>query len=368
MRHKVSIGRYQDFEKILTDIGGIERFVKKGDRVFIKPNICVPKSYETGTTTNPYLIERLIRLLKDITGNIQIGDGPIPAFGRLFSVNHPLIYDIAKKYDIDVIDLNYADKKIVGSFAISAPLLEADVIINMPVLKTHVRAGISCSLKNMMGAVPLRLKHEMHKHGLDNRIVELAKTIRPHLNIVDAVICQEGDGPTNGTPKKLGLVIAGDNQVAVDGLCCKIMGINPQGILHLKWAEKEKIGLIRNSEYIGFKSEFISKFKMPSMYRNRLMRLAMQIAEGPIIKLFEKNNGILINKEKCIKCGLCVKACPVSAISMNAGDYPIIDDKKCILCLCCHEACLNNAIAIKKKGISGSGIIKETHKKEKVYA
>jgi len=356
MKHRVAVGAYQNFEEILSAIGGLGKFVKSNDKVFIKPNLCAPKSYETGTTTNPYLIERLIKLLRDITSNIQMGDGPIPAFGKLTPAAYPLIYNIAKKYDIDVVDLNYTDKKMVKTFAVAKPVLEADVIINMPVLKTHVRAGITGSLKNMMGVVPLRLKHEMHKSGLDRRIVDLSDTIKPHLNIVDAIICQEGEGPTNGTPKELGLVIAGDNQVAVDGLCCKIMGINPRSILHLKLAEKEKVGSIRNTEYIGFKPEFVSRFKMPFMYKSGFIRFAMQIAEAPIIKFFEKNNRILINEERCVKCGRCIEACPVNALTMGE-EAPVVDSKKCILCLCCHESCLSKAIRIKRKGITGSGII-----------
>ncbi|MCJ7616584.1 MAG: DUF362 domain-containing protein, partial [Desulfobacterales bacterium] len=266
-------------------------------------------------------------------------------------------------YGIEVLDLNYADKKTVGSFVVSKPVLDADVIINMPVLKTHVRTGITCSLKNMMGVIPLRLKHEMHKHGLDKRIAELAKTIKPHLNIVDATICQEGDGPTNGTPKEMGLVIVGDNQVAVDGLCCKIIGINPHGVPHIKLAEKEEIGFVHNVEYIGFEPGLVCKFKLPMMYRNVFMRFAMRVAEGTIIKTFERNNRILIDEGKCVKCTLCVETCPVNALTMT-DEGPEVDDKKCILCLCCHEVCLSDAIKIKKKGITSSGIIRGLHAKK----
>lgn len=364
MKHKVAIGAYQEFECVLDGIGGLGKFVRSNDKVFIKPNLCAPKSHETGTITNPYLIKKLIKLLSGITKNIKIGDGPIPAFKKLSPARHPLIYNIAKTYDIEVIDLNNTETKALKSFILSKPVLEADVIINMPVLKTHVRTGITCALKNMMGIVPLRLKHEMHKQGLERKIVELAETIRPNLNIVDATICQEGDGPTNGERKEMGLVIAGDNQVAVDALCCKIVGLSPRSIPHLKLAEKQKIGFIDNIEYIGFKPEFVSRFKLPLMYRNIFMRLAMQIAEGPIIKYFERNNRILINKERCVKCELCIETCPVGALAMSE-DGPIVDNKKCILCLCCHEACLNSAIKIKKKGITKSGIIGEACCEEK---
>ena len=363
MKHKVAVGTHEDLRVVLDKIGGLGRFVKSGDKVFIKPNLCAPKSYETGTTTNPYLIEEVIKLLSDISKDIIIGDGPIPAFQRLSSSSHPLIYKIAEKYGIEVLDLNYSEKKTVGSFVISRPVLDADVIINMPVLKTHVRTGITCSLKNMMGVVPLRLKHEMHKHGLDNRIAELAKTIKPHLNIVDATVCQEGDGPTNGTPKEMGLVVAGDNQVAVDGLCCKIIGINPYEVPHIRSAERKEIGSIRDVEYIGFEAGLACKFKLPMMYKNIFIRFAMKVAEGAIIKAFERNNRILIDEGKCAKCGLCVKSCPVNALTM-AGKKPEVDDTKCILCLCCHEVCLSDAIRIRKKGITKSGIIKGLYAKK----
>lgn len=356
--YRVSIGKYQEFEDILNKIGGLQKFVKRSDTVFIKPNICAPRSYETGTVTNPYLIEKLIILLKDITPNIKIGDGPIPVFGKLSPVAHPILFDIAKKYALEIIDLNHCEKGLVKSFVIAKPILEADVIINMPVLKTHSNVGVTLSLKNMMGVLPLRLKHEMHKCGLDRMIVELAKTIKPHLNIVDATFCQEGEGPTNGTPVKLNLVIAGDNQVAVDSLCCKVIGLNPRSILHIRLAEKEKLGSLGDIETVGFRPEFLHKFKLPFLYRNIILRLIRQMGEGPIIKFFEKNNEILIENNRCIKCRLCTQACPVDALSMTNGGYLILDKKRCILCLCCQEACLNDAIKIKKKGITSSGIIR----------
>ena len=356
MKYKVAIGKYQEFEDVLKKIGGLEKFVKPNDKVFIKPNFCATKSYDTGTVTNPYLIEKLLILLKKITNNITIGEGPIPVFGKLSKTVHPLVYEIAEKYNVEILDLNYTDKETIGSFVVAKPILEADVLINMPVLKTHVRTGVTISLKNMMGAVPLRLKHEMHKNGLDIRIVELAKVIKPHLNIVDATICQEGDGPTGGTPVGLDLVIVGDNQVAVDSMCCKIMKVNPRIITHIRLAEKAKLGSISDVEFIGFKPEFVHKFKLASMYKNMFIRLGMQIAEGSIIQFFERNNGILIDKSKCTKCNKCVQACPVTALVMF-DEGPVVENKKCILCLCCHEACLNKAIMIKKKGITGSGII-----------
>ncbi|MCJ7617632.1 MAG: DUF362 domain-containing protein, partial [Desulfobacterales bacterium] len=108
MKHKVAIGAREDLKVVLDKIGGLERFVKSNDKVFIKPNLCAPKSYETGTTTDPYLIEEVIKLLSDISKNIKIGDGPIPAFQRLSPSSQPLIYKIAGKYGIEVLDLNYA--------------------------------------------------------------------------------------------------------------------------------------------------------------------------------------------------------------------------------------------------------------------
>lgn len=347
MKHQVAIGKYPCLKDVLDKIGSLEYFVKKNEKVFIKPNICCPKKSDTGTVTSPRLIEELIILLKEITGNIQIGDSSFSEFKGLDAIKASGIYNVAVKYGVEVVDLAGADKIKRGPFIISKPIADADRIINVPVLKTHERAGVTISLKNMMGVIPGHMKLNLHKRGLEKGIVSLAQALKPDLNIVDANICQEGRGPVNGTPKKLGLIIAGDNQVAVDAVCCRIMGINPRIISYIKLAEKAGLGSTRHINTIGFKREYINKFDLPPTYRNLIFKFGMQIAEGRFRKFIERNNKIEIDLAKCSKCGFCYKTCPVNAITMTEKG-PDVDYKKCIFCLCCYETCLSDAIRTKQ--------------------
>lgn len=347
MKHNVVIARYPLLKEALDKIGGLESFIKKDERVFIKPNICAPRKNSTGTVTSPELIESLIILLKGITNSIQIGDSSFSEFNGLTSIKFSGIYDIAVKHGVEVVDLYSAKKIKKGQFFISEPILAADKIINVPVLKTHERAGVTISLKNMMGVIPGHQKKTLHKSGLEKAIVELAKIIRPHLNIVDANICQEGRGPTNGNPKKLGLIIVGDNQVAVDSVCCRIIGLDPKIIYYMRLAERNGLGSTKDINTIGFQKAYITRFDLPITYKNLIFRLGMQFAESRFRNFIEKHNRIEINGEKCVRCGLCYETCPEKAITMTE-DVPAVNYRKCIFCLCCYETCLYDAIKIGK--------------------
>ena len=349
MKYQVAIGQYPRLEGVLEKIGGLGNFIKKNERVFIKPNICAPRPSDTGTVTSPQLIAELIVLLKKITGNIQIGDSSISEFKGLEAMKISGIYDVAVKHGVEVVNLTVAEKVAKGPFIISKPILDADKIINVPVLKTHEVTGVTISLKNMMGIIPGHLKTDLHKTDLADSLVKLAQIIKPHLNIVDAGICQEGRGPLNGTPKKLGLLIAGDNQVAVDAVCCKIMGINPRMIRHIRLAERAGLGSIEYNDInmIGFKEEYVDKFDLPITYKNWILRFGIQLSDNGFKRFVEKNNKIEINLDKCSRCGLCVKTCPVGAMTMTPSG-PAVDYKKCIFCLCCYETCLPDAIKIKE--------------------
>lgn len=346
---EVAIGKKLD--EILKALGGLEKFVKKGQKVFIKPNLCCPRKPETGAVTNPEVIEQLILLLKPITDNIEIGDSSFSEFKGFAAMKESGIYDVAIKHNVKPVDLTAAEKVTKGNLIISKPILDADVIINVPVMKTHELAGVTLSIKNMMGIVPGYLKTQMHKDGLTERITELNQIVKPALNIVDATIGQEGRGPVNGTPKNLGLIIAGDNQAAVDIVCCKVMGIDHRMISLIKAAEKISI---KDIDIIGWKDEYLNKFELPVTYSNFFLKQGMKISGGWFRSFVERNSRIEFDYSKCIKCTKCIKTCPAGALTMGA-DGPVVDHSKCIFCLCCFETCIPDAINVKK---SGQGLFK----------
>jgi uncharacterized protein (DUF362 family) len=121
-----------------------------------------------------------------------------------------------------------------------AAVLDADVVVSMPKLKTHHWAGMTCSLKNLFGVVPGAVygwpKNLLHWRGVENAIVDLAATIRPGLVIVDGIVGMEGDGPIMGTPRPVGCVVMGADPVAVDATCARVMGLRPEKMPYLEMA------------------------------------------------------------------------------------------------------------------------------------
>jgi uncharacterized protein (DUF362 family) len=128
----------------------------------------------------------------------------------------------------------------IDELSLPVELLSADLIVSMPKLKTHHWAGMTCAMKNLFGTVPGAVygwpKNVLHAHGIENSILDLNATIRPHFTIVDAVTAMEGDGPIMGRPRSLGFVAMGSDVVAVDATCARVIGLNPNKIDYLKAA------------------------------------------------------------------------------------------------------------------------------------
>ena len=159
------------------------------------------------------------------------------------------LYDHLRENRIAFIDLNQDDvadvplrSRFTGldSLALPVELLQSDFIVSMPKLKTHHWAGITASMKNLFGTVPGAVygwpKNILHRHGIDNSIVDLNATIRPHFAIVDAVVAMEGDGPIMGRPRQLGCVIMGSDLVAVDATSARMIGLDPTQLPYLREA------------------------------------------------------------------------------------------------------------------------------------
>ena len=245
--------------------------IKAKANIMIKPNICFVKGYETGTTVDPFLVKCLVEwLLKtyDIE-SIIIGEadatilkvdvafkvlGWEEAF-RQYQNIHLLNLTKDKSVNVDI------DGLYLTSLTMPKSYMEADYLISFGKLKTHVQTGITCILKNQFGANPVKYKAKYHPY-LDSVIHDMNKIRLPDLCLVDGIIAMEEEGPVDGRPKPLGLLIVGNDAVATDHACARIMDFRPKKISHLKLAIKQKLG---NSDYDVFgeniedvKTSFIS--------------------------------------------------------------------------------------------------------------
>jgi len=239
--------------------------VLSGDRpVLIKPNYVNSKHPSTGITTDSRVIEGIVKFLKEEKINaIVIGEGS--GFADTFEAFRVAGVDkVAERWNVRLVDLNKDEFIEVAppnplslrKVRVAKTALES-IIISVPKLKLHRIAGVTLSLKNMMGA--LASKGSMHTGSLSENIVDLASILRPSISVVDGMIAGEGH-ETSGNPVKMNLVIAGIDPVAVDAVGAGVMGISPTDVKHLVLAEKQGLGTC-NLEKIAVLGEPIDKVR-----------------------------------------------------------------------------------------------------------
>lgn len=243
----------------------------RGKRVLLKPNLVEYES-DRVINTHPALVAGAAQaLLRAGAGSVVVAEGPGHRRDIEYLVTSTGFYDHLRDVGVGFVDLNHDDVREVplasrftelGSLKFPVELLQADLVVSMPKLKTHHWAGMTCSLKNLFGTVPGAVygwpKNILHWRGIENSILDLAATIRPGLAIVDGIVGMEGDGPIMGTPKQVGCVMMGTDPVAVDATCARVMGLRPEKMRYLHEAG-EFLGNLRSSAIVQ-RGEPLSKF------------------------------------------------------------------------------------------------------------
>lgn len=353
---QVIVETFPRLRKALERLGPLERLIPPGAKVLIKPNLCAPKESGTGAVTHHQVVVALVELLKPITSKIYVGDSPFAGFSGMGNLRASGMLEAVEKAGAIPVDLNATQRvtlqipngRVMKQIVVSQAVTGADFIINLPVMKTHVKTLVSLGLKNMKGIVPGALKHEPHKRGLDQGIVDYHKVMPPHLTVVDATFAMEGNGPLNGTARELGLIIAGQNTVAVDVVCCHMMGIDPHEVEHIRLAAEEGMGPLdlADIEVGGLTEDRKFTFSLPGTYKSGIFSF-MSRFEATGTKLIEGMAKVTFEYEKCTQCHKCLVGCPTEAIYLREDQYPVIDYNKCIECLCCMETCMYDAIYVK---------------------
>ena len=228
-------------------LGGLERFVRRGDSVLLKPNFIAPRSRRCATQTDPAVILATARLLKDFGAKPFIGDSP--AWGNVFTCVKALkLEEPLKQLAVPVKQLDKPRKCRIGKnstpVGISSIALDADVIINLAKFKTHQQLIATFAVKNMFGCVSGKQKAFWHfvkgKRDSDfcELLIEIYKFLNPALTIIDAVTAMDGPGPIRGRARDLGWLIGGTNPMACEIICCKLVSINPDELPIIKTAKQ----------------------------------------------------------------------------------------------------------------------------------
>lgn len=271
--------------------------------IMIKPNICLVRGYETGVSVDPFAVKCLVDWLLQNYDVETITIGEADATELNIEVAFKVLgwEEMFKEYpnvrllnltkdglvDIDLNGLYFENLKMSKSY------MESNFLISVAKLKTHTMTGITCNLKNLYGANPIKNKVQYHPH-LDEVICDLNNVRLPELCLVDGIIAMEGAGPVSGAPNPVGLMIAGNDAVATDHACARIMGFNPQKISHLTLAVKQKLGSTdyevfgERIEDVRTKFEFVPRWKtiVTGIYQNKFIN-RIPLWKKLLIKIFK---------------------------------------------------------------------------------
>ena len=346
--------------RLLEPLGGMRAFVRPGERVLIKPNLLMGKAPEMAVTTHPEVVRAVIEEVKLAGGIPLVGDSP--GMGSYQKVTDKTgIAAVCAETGAELVEFRDAvtvqGTGIFRKIELARAYREADRVINLPKLKTHEMMTMTCAVKNLFGAVVGTAKAGWHlKAGADRElfarmILEICLFRPPDLTIVDAIVAMEGNGPSSGDPKQVGLLLAGENAVAVDVIAGEIAGIPKQLLFVEQAARKLAVEGVRRESIltvglslqeacspVPFRLPPLSdvQFGLPRFLKNRLRSL---LTTRPVV-----------DAGKCVLCGICRDTCPPAAITIREKRLSF-DYRACIRCFCCRELCPHDALNVKEGAI-----------------
>jgi len=336
-----------DLDSLLTPLGRLNKYIKKGQRILLKVNLLNASVPSKAVVTNPLLVKKTAEAVLKTGGIPYIGDSPSGQFTkrRLKKVYEKGgLTEISRELGIE---LNYdlASKKVpipYGKRLKKTPIcnfiLKADKIIALPKIKTHSYMIMTLATKIMYGAIPGLIKAKYHslyikRASFSDMLLDILSVVKPDLIIMDGITGMQGQGPASGIPVNLGVLLAAENPISMDIAVCRMLNIEPVGIPVLKRAKVRGLWP-KEIKYPQLTPDDVkyTEFILPST-AEYLLTGKKTPQQSPIITT------------KCNSCGLCKEICPKNAIAI-ATKGAKINYSKCIKCYCCHEVCPENAIEL----------------------
>jgi uncharacterized protein (DUF362 family)/NAD-dependent dihydropyrimidine dehydrogenase PreA subunit len=325
----------------------------QGKRILIKPNVLRASEAQEGIVTRPEVLRAVVEKVETVQpASIVVGDNPgMFSYGaNEESFEKTGLMEASKGYYQNIGDESQKvdfNPDFMSAVSVSRIVLEADIIISLPKFKTHGLTVITCAIKNSYGFLPGAQKAKLHKAAgsperFHEAIVDVFQLRVPDLFIVDAVVGMEGNGPASPDLRDIGLILASDNAVALDGVIATMMGCKPELLRFLQRAKEKGLGEydLSTVEIIGELKQ-LPDFKLPPLGGEAILG-------NEAIQDFLHKRTLLrpkVDAELCTACGTCVDQCAVSALSMG-DDLPVVDADTCITCFCCQEMCPEKAITL----------------------
>lgn len=255
----------QTVRRALELIGGVSRL--SGKPVLIKVNFITTKTWDTGATTDPIVVEALIRELQPINKSLYVVESDATFTNADKAARATGVLDLCEKYGVPFINLTKVKEKVMvkldspetlSKIKLPRIVLESR-IVSAAKMKTHEETKVTLGMKNMFGLMPNKLKMRYHVKGIEKVIVDINSVVRPTLTVIDGFVALEGKGPVSGTPVRMDLVVAGWDAVATDAAASMIMGFNPNDIYHIKRAADRGMGRIEGFKVVGERIQSVAR-------------------------------------------------------------------------------------------------------------
>ncbi len=320
--------------------------IGQGKRVLLKPNFLSPAKPGEAVLTHPLVIRAAAEYALVKGARVRIGDSQaLGSFERILKTSGTR--QALSGLDVECVEFKSIRKVDIGepfgSIDLAADVLDADIVINLPKLKTHGMMMLTMGVKNLFGCVVGLRKPEWHMRAGVNRelfarlLVQICRTVAPAMTLLDGILAMEGEGPgKSGRPRQLGVLLGGTDTSAVDRVACSLVGLDPGSLPTLRAAQE--LGIDGGEIEIDGTLPGVSGFKIPG---TRASGRIAGLLRGQLVRKPAVIDGA------CKLCGDCWTYCPARCITAE-GERLRFDYDKCIRCFCCLEVCPHGALKIRE--------------------
>lgn len=353
-------------------LGGLDKLIEKDERILVKPNFLSAAEADKAVTTHPSVIKGFLKILSE-EGYVSVKYGDSPGHGSCAGAAAKMGLTSENTYGAILADMSeevtvpYEAGLTCNEFHFSREVVEADAIVNICKMKTHALERITGAVKNVYGLICGYRKAAGHvkypnASVFARALCDIHRCVKPRLHIMDGIVAMEGNGPGNGTPINMNVLLFSTDPVAADTVFCYLVNLDPELIPTNVQGQAMNIGVYDESLIdivyvedvanpgIITKDELYAKlgngdFDVP---RNKPKKTFLFNYSSFMTKFARRP---YIDKKECVKCGICVSHCPVpgKAVDFKKGknECPVYDYTKCIRCYCCQEMCPKNAIKVR---------------------
>jgi uncharacterized protein (DUF362 family)/Pyruvate/2-oxoacid:ferredoxin oxidoreductase delta subunit len=340
-------------------IGGAGQFVHPQEKILVKVNMLVGDSPEKCIGPHPLVFQAVLEQMLAAEAQVSFGDSPGFGSPRSAARNAGLL-PVADALAVPLADFetpltkSFSEGHLIKQFTLAKGVVESDGLVSLSKLKSHALTRITGAIKNQFGCVPGVLKAEFHSRmpnaGLFSQmLVDLNRLIQPRLYIMDGIVAMEGNGPRNGTPRPMHVLLFSNDPVALDTTVCRLIALDENLVEPIVYGNRAGLGSSENIRLVG---ESIERFVTPDFLVNRSplqTTTDLGFISSPFMRNFITPRPV-IDAQKCTHCGRCEQVCPAQpkALTWKNGkkSAPVYNYDHCIRCYCCQELCPHEAITV----------------------